>query len=158
MGAGLKGTGADVMGAGLIVIGAGTGLWAIITGLDIDVASMTLGLGSGDARPTPMRAKFELSSSSGQGFICREYMETRGRTGTYVRIVHAIKSPRSTLGMDSIYLGRRIFPRLTLSMRRSRWRDIWVCTSNPLWSYVSSPLNRHSVQNFATHDARKRCS
>jgi hypothetical protein len=73
-GAGLMDTGADTMGAGLMgAIGAGpmditgAGLWAIITGLDTGVASMTLGLGTGDARPTPMRAKFELSSSSGHG-------------------------------------------------------------------------------------------
>jgi hypothetical protein len=73
MGAGL----ADTMGAGLVVIimGAGAittgaGLCDTITGAaaDAGVASITLGLGLGAARPTPIIAKFESSISRGHGF------------------------------------------------------------------------------------------
>jgi len=65
MGAGLG------FGAIVIIMGAGLGLGAIviITGLAVDggAASMTLGLGLGDASPTPIRAKFDVSISSGAG-------------------------------------------------------------------------------------------
>jgi hypothetical protein len=56
----------DGPGPGLIETGDGPG--AIITGFAIGagVASITLVLGFGDARPTPIRARFESSSSSGQ--------------------------------------------------------------------------------------------
>lgn len=76
IGAGLAGTtGARFTGAGLAgTTGArftGAGLRVItITGVaaDAGVASMTLGLGFGAARPTPIIAKFESSISRGHGF------------------------------------------------------------------------------------------
>jgi hypothetical protein len=54
------------MGGGMTI-----GLGAIITGIAEEAgdASMTLGgAGLGDASPTPIRAKFELSNSRGHGF------------------------------------------------------------------------------------------
>jgi len=57
------------MGAGpMDTMGAGP--MDTITGLDADagVASITLGLGFGAARPTPIIAKLESSISSGHGF------------------------------------------------------------------------------------------
>jgi len=58
----------DIIGAGAIAIGAG--LCDTITGAaaDAGVASITLGLGLGAARPTPIIAKFESSISRGHGF------------------------------------------------------------------------------------------
>ena len=61
-------------GAGVIITDlatdAGEGAGLIITGSadEAGEASITLGLGLGEARPTPINAKFESSSSRGQGF------------------------------------------------------------------------------------------
>jgi hypothetical protein len=54
------------MGAGV----GGAGADSIITGIAEEAgdASITLGMGLGDASPTPIRAKFELSISIGHGF------------------------------------------------------------------------------------------
>jgi len=43
-------------------------------------------------------------------------------------------------------------------MGRSRLGEIGVCTSDPLRSYMGPPLDRHSVQDFATHNTRKGCT
>jgi len=61
-----------ITGAGAgdaIITGAGAGD-AIITGIAEEAgdASITLGMGLGDASPTPIMAKFELSTSTGHGF------------------------------------------------------------------------------------------
>jgi hypothetical protein len=95
-------------GPGLIVIGAA----AIMTGLayEAEQASITLGLGLGASRPTPIKARFESSIVKGAGSIIRTYVETFGLGMMNVSMVQAIKSPRSTLNMDSIYLCHRIFP------------------------------------------------
>jgi len=68
-------TGAGPMDTGLTGAGAigallmGAGPMDTITGLGAaGVASITLGLGFGAARPTPIIAKLESSISSGHGF------------------------------------------------------------------------------------------
>ena len=92
----------------IIIIGGGDGPGAIIimTGLadEAGEASMTLGLGFGEARPTPITAKLESSSSRGHASISLEYVETTttGAGIKYVRMSHATKKPRRTLTTDSI--------------------------------------------------------
>jgi len=43
-------------------------------------------------------------------------------------------------------------------MGRSRLWEIRVCTSDPLRSYMGPPLDRHSVQDFATHNTGEGCT
>jgi hypothetical protein len=105
--------GGGAPGAIAIIMGGGGAPGAIIiTGLAMDagVASITLGLGWGDARPAPIKARFESSIVTGAGSIIRTYVETFGLGTMNVSMVQAIKSPRSTLIMDFIYLCQRIFP------------------------------------------------
>lgn len=47
---------------------------------------------------------------------------------------------------------------MSLFLGRSGFRRTRVGTSVPCVTYVRAPLNRHSIECFATQDTRKRCA
>ena len=109
--------GAGVSSGGIIVVGAGAAGASMLIGIDTGdstcvisseegeaasminarggaagEASMTLGLGLGLARPTPINAKLLSSTSSGQGLSV--YSETVFLTEKKATIAHAKRAPR----------------------------------------------------------------